>query len=121
MLTLKIADPGIHTVADVPEEFTLLTGSMDIILTLWDLGLPYEEISEFGCLFVQILDGEYGWIYGCHSLVPWAPVTPIAYGYHLTEQFEESIAYWRDHGQPAPVWVRDILESEGRECFVAEQ
>jgi len=58
------------TVKDIQdnENLVLVTNSQDI-----------EEISayfnvnpeNFGCMFVEILDGEYGKVYGCYSNIPY--------------------------------------------------
>lgn len=60
----------VHTVADIPEHFTLLQDSQDIHATLESCGLLTYE-SETGCLFAEVLDGDYGSIYMCTRAVPW--------------------------------------------------
>lgn len=60
----------VETVADVPEHFALVQDSQDIHATLESCGLLNYE-SETGCLFAEVLDGDYGSIYMCTRYVPY--------------------------------------------------
>ncbi len=68
-----VTDPrtvaGIHTVADIPDSFTLVQDSQDIHATLESCGLLTYE-SETGCLFAEVLDGDYGSVYICTRYAP---------------------------------------------------
>ena len=59
-----------YTVADVDKRFTLVTDSQDIAAVLSMVG-PEYDLSDFGCLFVEVLDGEYGEIFGHEGIVPY--------------------------------------------------
>lgn len=70
-------------VSDMGDEFTLLTNSQDINDVLFHLGYTVEDFehseNQYGCLFVEVLNGEYGRIYGLYSCVPSLdkPVYPV--------------------------------------------
>jgi virulence-associated protein VapD len=49
--------------------FHLIQNYQDIEEVLKDLGLPND--NTYGCLFVEMLEGEYGEIYGCESNIPY--------------------------------------------------
>lgn len=58
-----------RTVNDIPESWELVTGdNVEAILDY--LGTPSEE-RVFGCLFVEMLEGEYGRVYGIFQSVPY--------------------------------------------------
>jgi hypothetical protein len=69
------------TVSDMGDEFTLISDSQEIEHILNNLGWTGDEheqsdgTCEWGCLFVEILDGDYGRIYGCHYSVPYNHLT----------------------------------------------
>lgn len=59
------------TVKDINDpRFSLVTDSQDIEFILEYLGCP-ELRDEIGCMFVEVLDGDYGEIYYCENSVPW--------------------------------------------------
>lgn len=73
---------GNKYVSDMGDEFTLLTNWQDIEETLFSLGYTVDDVERdhcYGCLFVEVLDGEYGRIYGLYSCVPSLekPVYPV--------------------------------------------
>ncbi len=59
----------VERISDIPEHFELVQDSQDIHATLESTGLLNYE-SETGCLFVEVLDGDYGDIYMCTRSVP---------------------------------------------------
>lgn len=60
----------IYKVSDIPDEYTLVQNSQDITACLEDIG-RLDIQDDVGCLFVEILDGEYGSAYYCEGSVPW--------------------------------------------------
>ena len=52
-------------------ELTLVQDSQDMEAVFDLIGLPAAERSEWGCLFVEVLDGEYGKIYAVEGSVPY--------------------------------------------------
>lgn len=56
-------------VIDVPKGFKLVQDSQDISATLESIGAPND--GEFGCLFVEVLDGDYGQVWGQSTFVPY--------------------------------------------------
>jgi hypothetical protein len=57
-------------VSDMDERFQLVTNSQDIAATLESIGQG-QEFCEVGCLFVEVLDGDYGDVYYCEQSVPY--------------------------------------------------
>ena len=57
-------------VKDITDEFVLITDEQEIRAVGDSIGAP-DIADEFGCLFVEINDGDYGQIWGCMSAVPW--------------------------------------------------
>ena len=59
------------TVGDIPsdENIVYIDNSQDIEEVKKYLGSP--DWFDYGCLFVEVLDGEYGKIYACESNVPY--------------------------------------------------
>jgi hypothetical protein len=57
-------------VSDMGERFQLVTNSQDIIATLESIGKGQEH-CEVGCLFVEVLDGDYGEVYYCEQSTPY--------------------------------------------------
>jgi hypothetical protein len=49
--------------------FDLIQNSQDIKHILESIGII--DNGNYGCLFVEVLDGEYGEIYGCSSNIPY--------------------------------------------------
>jgi len=86
-----------HTVRDLDadERFALVQG-WDLDYTLAGIGLPLEEIREFGCAFVWAYDGEYTEVYGCASYTPWltSSLIKIVHDGALTPAFQDAIEYW---------------------------
>lgn len=68
---MKITCEREITVRDIPkdENIMYIENSQDIQAVKEHLGNP--EWFDYGCLFVEILDGDYGTIYGCESNVPY--------------------------------------------------
>ncbi len=54
------------------EELTLVTNKEDIEIILNDIG---ESDKEYGCLFVDTSNGEYGDVYSCRSNIPYLHFT----------------------------------------------
>ena len=65
---------SITCVADLDgdDRFMLVSNSQDIIPVLEYIGCCQGVIDSYpyGCLFVEVLGGEYGKVYGCESIVP---------------------------------------------------
>jgi hypothetical protein len=59
-------DPS--TVEELDPDLTLIVDSQDIQAVAESIG---KDLSDFGCLFVEILDGDYGSIFGCAGCVPY--------------------------------------------------
>jgi hypothetical protein len=59
----------VERVADIPDQFVLVQDSQDVHAVLESCGLLTYE-SETGCLFVEVLDGEYGSVYMSTRYVP---------------------------------------------------
>jgi hypothetical protein len=57
-------------VSDLGEQFQLVSDSQDIIATLDSIGQG-QEFCEVGCLFVEVLDDDYGQVYYCEQSVPY--------------------------------------------------
>jgi hypothetical protein len=55
-------------VKDIPENFELVTESQEIGSIADNLGI---DLDDYGCLFVEVLEGEYGQVYGCSGSVPY--------------------------------------------------
>lgn len=55
-------------VKDIPEHFELVTDSQEIGFIADNEGI---DLDDYGCLFVEVLDGEYGTIYGCLGIPPY--------------------------------------------------
>jgi hypothetical protein len=60
------------TVAQLDNSYTLVTDSQEIATVAEHLN---EDLSDYGCLFVQMIDGDYGKIYGCTYSTPWITAT----------------------------------------------
>jgi hypothetical protein len=58
-----------YTVADMDKRFTLVTDSQEIEEILSSVA-PQFDSSDFGCLFVEVLDGEYGEVFGHEGVTP---------------------------------------------------
>ena len=56
-------------VQDIPDHFILINDSQDIDHILDHFGRP--GWMDYGCYFVEVIDGEYGLIYGCESNIPY--------------------------------------------------
>lgn len=54
-------------VKEMDDRFILVTDSQDIEQISVSCGV---NPLSFGCLFVEVLDGEYGEIWGCYSNIP---------------------------------------------------
>jgi hypothetical protein len=54
-------------IKDIPKHFELVTDSQDIDAIADIEGI---NLGDYGCLFVEVLDGEYGTIYGCSGIIP---------------------------------------------------
>ena len=63
----------IETVSDIPENFTLVTDSQEIDAILESIGHEKDDFpfTYPGCLFVEVLDGEYGDIFYSAYHVPY--------------------------------------------------
>jgi hypothetical protein len=61
-------------IKDIPKHFELVTDSQDIDAIADNLGV---DLDDYGCLFVEILEGEYGQVYGCSGIIPY--LTDTAY------------------------------------------
>lgn len=61
---------NVETVHDVPESAALVTDEAEIAETLRDIGSRYT-VHDFGCLFVDIGEGEYNAVWGCERSVPY--------------------------------------------------
>lgn len=48
--------------------FSLVQDSQDIVAVLESIG--YTGDDNIGCLFVEVLDGDYGSVYAVESFVP---------------------------------------------------
>jgi hypothetical protein len=57
-------------IADIQnnENLQLVTDSQDIAAIANYFNVNPES---FGCMFVEILDGEYGKVYGCYNNIPY--------------------------------------------------
>lgn len=55
-------------VKDIPERFALVTDSQEIEAVGDHIG---TILDDFGCLFVDVIEGDYAQVYGCESSVPW--------------------------------------------------
>lgn len=60
-------DP-IQTVADIPDDYTLVQDSQDLQAITESTGI---DLSDYGCLFVLAVDGDYSAIYGCSTYIPY--------------------------------------------------
>jgi hypothetical protein len=58
----------VSCVADVPENFALVTHDVEIAEILGALGIGENDYS---ILFVESEDGEYKTVYGCRSAIAW--------------------------------------------------
>ena len=54
-------------VKDMDNRFNLVTNSQHIEAISIYLGV---NPLSFGCMFVEVLEGEYGEVYGCYSNIP---------------------------------------------------
>ena len=54
-------------VIDMDESFTLIHDTQEIKAVGDSIG---QDLNEYGCLFVEILDGDYGKIYGHIGFIP---------------------------------------------------
>ena len=72
-------------VRDMGENFELVTGD-EVEHVLDNLGAPSES-REFGCLFVEVIDGDYGQIFGTLGSVPYHE-TPV---YNVRERIESDL------------------------------
>lgn len=61
-----------NTVQDINDNdsFALVSNSQDIKAVLEYIGKD-DLIDEVGCLFVEMLDGDYGDVYYCKSNIPY--------------------------------------------------
>jgi hypothetical protein len=55
---------------DKRDDLMLITNSQDINAVKEHFGNP-KGWSDYGCLFVEIVDGDYGDIFGCESDIPY--------------------------------------------------
>jgi hypothetical protein len=55
-------------IKDIPKHLVLVTDSRDIDAIADIEGV---DLGDYGCLFVEVLDGEYGTIYGCSGIIPY--------------------------------------------------
>lgn len=62
-------DAPTTTVANVPEDLTLVDDSREVRHILDSIG--YDDKGLFGCLFVGVEDGDYTDIYAIRGSVPW--------------------------------------------------
>jgi len=69
MVTTRIECKREIQVCDIPDECMLITDSQDIDPILEYFDRP--DWMDYGCYFVEVLDGEYGRIYGCESNIPY--------------------------------------------------
>jgi len=59
---------AIKTVRDIPENFHLVQDSQEIQAVAEHFpGIDFD----YGCLFVEVNDGDYTAIYGCESFIPY--------------------------------------------------
>lgn len=61
--------PKFTTVSDLGLQFVLVTDPGEIAHILENIGHP--DLDEFGCLFVEEVDGDYKRIYGVSRSVPY--------------------------------------------------
>lgn len=54
-------------VKHIPEHFQLVTDSQDIKAVLDYFGVK----ADYGCLFVEVLDGDYGTVFACERSIPY--------------------------------------------------
>lgn len=59
----------IRKVSDIPESYTLIQDSQDITATLESIG-RLDLVHEAGCLFVEVLDGDYGQVFYANGTSP---------------------------------------------------
>jgi hypothetical protein len=64
----------IKTVADIPDSFTLVQDSQDVQATLDYIG-KLDRLPDAGCLFAEVLDGDYGDVYLCERYIPFLTAT----------------------------------------------
>jgi len=64
-------DQKIMRVSDLPEDqsFALVQDSQDVRATLESIG-KLNELDDVGCLFVEVLDGDYGSVYALERYIP---------------------------------------------------
>jgi hypothetical protein len=65
----KVSTRLMH-VRDIPKHLTLVSDSQDIEATLESIG-AMDQREDVGCMFVEVLDGEYGAVYGVERSTPW--------------------------------------------------
>lgn len=68
-MTQNQTDSRETLVAHMGPEFTLVQDSQDVRATLESVG-RLDALDETGCLFVEVLDGDYGRVYQCMRYVP---------------------------------------------------
>lgn len=62
-------DDGQTCVAHMGEQFALEQDSQDIQATLEGIG-RLDALDETGCLFTEVVEGDYGRVYQCMKFVP---------------------------------------------------
>ena len=55
-------------VKDIPSEYQLLQNSQDIQAVSDSIG---KDLSDYGCLFVRVENGDYTGVIGCYSFTPY--------------------------------------------------
>jgi hypothetical protein len=68
----ELAEAGITYVKHLQDKrYTLVNDSQDIVATLEQIGRSDCLEDNFGCLLVEVLDGDYGQVWGIASNVPY--------------------------------------------------
>ncbi len=57
-------------VRDIPQDLMLISDSQDIAATLETIGQS-NQFNDIGCMFVEVLDGDYGSVYGAERSIPY--------------------------------------------------
>ena len=58
-------------VSVMPEQFTLVTDSQEVKAIFDTLGIGHGEYGDYDACFVEVLDGEYGQVWGMCGIVPY--------------------------------------------------
>jgi hypothetical protein len=69
MVKISVSSKREIQVCDIPDHLMLITDSQDRESIEEHFGRP--EWMDYGCYFVEVLDGDYGLVYGCESSVPY--------------------------------------------------